>query len=100
MNKKERIILIDTKNKTAFDLTMILENINDFGQGTLIDTIREISYDIAFHMLQISGIASEEEGIKDHICEIARDVSLLHKFRFLMPDEKLYQQFETLVESL
>ena len=100
MNKKERIILVDTKNKTAFDLTMVLEDINDFGQGTLIDTIREISYDIAFNMLQIAGIASEEEGIQDHIREIARDVTLLNKFRFLMPDKKLYQQFETFVESL
>lgn len=92
MNKENRVILIDTKNKTAFDLTFIDDAFSSYGDGTLIDNINEMNFELAVSLLQIT-THGNNDATEPFFESTAYSIMHLSKFREAKPDVELYNEF-------
>lgn len=98
MCKKHSLILIDSKNKKAYDLTLLGENYRDaFGRECIIENINQINYELAFNLLQLVPVA--EDGSNEFIQDIAYDILMLSKFKDIKGSENLYMEFASAFET-
>lgn len=94
---EKRVILLDTENEIAYDLTLASETLGDeWPKMDLIKSIDMIVNRASFNFLQVIATKAREE---DFVFDVALDLYLLSKLK-AEPDAELYKKYEPVAEPV
>ena len=94
------VILIDTANKVAYDLTLLSENlISAFGGSDIIESIDLVAKETAFNLLQVA--VNKDESQEDFLIDAAFDVCILSSIKKEANfDPEMYTELSRVLEAV
>jgi len=100
MNKyHKKVILIDTVNNVAYDLTLLSSNLAQrVGGSDIIESVDMITNEMSFNLFQ--AMANDKDSREEYLTELAFDLHCMNTIKKeAIPDQKMYTEIAGLLES-